>query len=79
MPLLTHVLHDYVTLVFPWVLHMVEISQDGYFLQKLSLFCQLQRLFFNTFCIESLASIGFSGQSYRPESRKLILGPATSC
>ena len=73
MPLLTHVLHDYVTLVFPWVLHMVEISQDGYFLQKLSLFFQLQRQFLSTFGIEPPPTIDFSGQSCRRQSVKLIL------
>ena len=42
--------------------HMVEISQDGYFLQKLSLFFQLHRLFLSTFGIEPPPSIDFSGQ-----------------
>ena len=49
------------------------------FFQKVVTFFQLHRLIFHISCIESLASIGFSGQSYRPESRKLIFGPATSC
>ena len=43
-------------------IHMVDIVQDGYFLQKLSLFCQLHRLFLSTFGIEPPPSIDFSGQ-----------------
>ena len=58
--------------------HMVEISQDGYFLQKLSLFFQLQRLIMSTFCIESTVSIDSPGQSCLPELGKSSFWPATS-
>ena len=54
-------------------LYMVDIVQDGYFLQKLSLFFQLHRLFLSTFGIEPPPSIDFSGQWCRPQSVKLIL------
>ena len=53
-----------------WDAYMVEISQDGYFLQKLSLFFQLQRLIMSTFCIESTVSIASPGQSCLPELGK---------
>ena len=53
--------------------HMVDIALDGYFLQKLSLFFQLYRLFFSTFGIEPPPSIDFSCQWCRPQSVKLIV------
>ena len=60
-------------------IYMVDIVLDVYFSQKLSLFLKLWRLFLNTFCIESLVSIGFSGQSGQRQSGKLIFRPVTSC
>ena len=57
---------------------MVEISQDGYFSQKLSLFFQLQRLIRSTSCIESFVSIDSPGQSCLPESGKTSFGSTTS-
>ena len=44
-----------------WKIKFNNGGLDGYFSQKLSLFLKLWRLFLNTFCIESLVSIGFSG------------------
>ena len=66
------VIRTWCTLTLLMTLHMVDIVQDGYFLQKLSLFFQLHRLFFSTFGIEPPPSIDFSGQWCRPESEKLF-------
>ena len=49
-------------LIFKLNAYMVDIVQDGYFLQKLSLIFQLHRLFLSTFGIEPPPSIDFSGQ-----------------
>ena len=48
--------------LYPWGVHdldhMLGISQDEYFPQKLSRFFQLQLLLFGTFCVATLVSIG---------------------
>ena len=50
--------------------YMGEISQDGYFSQILSLFCNFDIRFHALFCIGSIVLINSTGQSHVPQSGK---------